>query len=286
MSKKKGKRNISGHRDERSVENKAREERLKGFKNFNLAAGVIHLLQGLLMLALTNDFTITVTRGYLEFNTTTRSLEPESTAVVDLWLGPFIASFLFMSAIAHFLIGTVLYDRYVGDLRKGMNRFRWYEYSVSASVMIVAIAMLVGIYDVSALILIFFMNAMMIAWGHMMETHNQLTEETDWTPFILGCVAGIIPWVVIAIHLWGAGGDDGGPPDFVYWIFVSIGVARSTALPSTRSCSTRGGASGAITCTGSGCTSSSAWLQNPCWRGRSSRERCSRIEDSGLMALM
>jgi hypothetical protein len=66
---------------------------------------------------------------------------------------------------------------------------------------------------------------MMIAWGYMMEVHNQFTEQTDWTPFILGCVAGIIPWVVIAIHLWGAGGDDGGPPDFVYWIFVSIGVA-------------------------------------------------------------
>jgi hypothetical protein len=57
-----------------------------------------------------------------------------------------------------------------------------------------------------------------------MEVHNQFTKKTDWTPFIYGCIAGLIPWVAIAIYLFGAGGGDGGPPDFVYYIYLSIAI--------------------------------------------------------------
>ena len=74
------------------------------------------------------------------------------------------------------------------------------------------------------LLLIFFMNAMMILFGLRMEIYNQKTEKTDWSPFIYGCIAGLIPWIVIAIQLFGAGGSGGGPPDFVYYIYVSIAI--------------------------------------------------------------
>jgi hypothetical protein len=167
---------------------------------------------------------VPITRGYLDFNPITSTLVPNTSEVLTISLGPLIASFLFMSAIAHLLIGTVLYKNYIRGLKKGINRYRWYEYSISASVMIVAIAMLTGIYDVATLLLIFFMNAMMILFGLRMEVVNQNTKRTDWTPFIFGCIAGIIPWIAIAIHLFGAGGGDGGPPTFVYYIYVSIAV--------------------------------------------------------------
>jgi hypothetical protein len=200
------------------------EAKFKNLKNFNLAMGVLHFIQGILMLALSNDFTLPVTRGYLEFNNITRSLESASVTIFELRIGPIVALFLFISAIAHFLISTVLYKDYVEGLKKGMNKYRWYEYSVSASIMIVIIAMLVGIYDAGALLSIFFLNAMMIFFGLRMEVHNQFTKKTDWTPFIYGCIAGLIPWVAIAIYLFGAGGGDGGPPDFVYYIYLSIAI--------------------------------------------------------------
>ncbi len=200
------------------------EQKFMNLKIFNLFMGVIHLIQGFLMLILSNDFTLPVTRGFLEFNEVTKSLEPTAITIFDLRIGPIVASFLFMSAIAHFLIATVLYKNYVSDLKKGINRYRWYEYSISASVMIVVIAMLTGIYDVGTLLLIFFMNAMMIIFGLRMEVHNQNKEKLDWKPFYYGCLAGLLPWVVIAIHLLGTGADGGGPPDFVYYIYVSIAI--------------------------------------------------------------
>jgi len=200
------------------------EIKFKKLKNFNLIMGILHLIQGILMLVLSNDFSLPITRGFLEFDPVTQTLNPTTVEIFSLRLGPLVASFLFMSAIAHLLIATVLYNKYKVNLAKGINKYRWYEYSISASIMIVAIAMLAGIYDIGAILLIFFLNAMMIFFGLEMEVLNQYTDKTNWTPFIIGCVAGLIPWIVIAIHLLGAGGNGGGPPDFVYWIYLSIAI--------------------------------------------------------------
>jgi hypothetical protein len=198
--------------------------KLKNLKTFNLAMGVVHLLQGILMLVLSNSFTLPVTRGYLQFNPLTKHLDPVTVPMFDLRIGPLVASFLFISAIAHFLIATILYSKYRENLKKGINKYRWAEYSLSSSIMIVVIMMLVGIYDVGTLLLGFFLNMMMILFGLVMEQYNQFTTKTDWSTFIYGCIAGLIPWIVITIHLFGSGGEGSKPPDFVYYIFLSMAI--------------------------------------------------------------
>ena len=90
------------------------------------------------------------------------------------------------------------------NLQRGMNPARWYEYALSSSLMIVIIAMLCGMYDMSSLILIFSLNATMNLFGLMMEKQNQTTERVDWTAFIFGCFAGIVPWITIGMYLVGA----------------------------------------------------------------------------------
>jgi len=42
---------------------------------------------------------------------------------------------IIFSGVSHFII--ILYNkRYINDLKKGMNKFRWYEYCVTSSIMI------------------------------------------------------------------------------------------------------------------------------------------------------
>ncbi len=195
------------------------DSRFKKLRNLNLTMGVIHLVQGIAMLLLSNSFALPVTRLYLTYNTATQSLDHVSETLFNLRIGPVVALFLFISAGAHFLISTVFYRKYVANLKKGMNPYRWAEYSLSASVMIVVVAMLVGIYDIGSLIMAFSLNAVMIFFGYTMEKHNQGRKKVDWTDYIFGCFAGAVPWVVIAIYLLRAN-----PPDFVYWIFISIAV--------------------------------------------------------------
>ena len=137
-------------------------------------------------------------------------------------LGPAVALFSLLSAAFHLLIVSPWgWPRYLAELGRHQNRFRWVEYSLSASLMMVLIAGIIGITDVAALIAIFGVNASMILFGWLMETTNDPSRRTDWTPFVFGCIAGAVPWIAIGVYLFGAGSD---VPNFVYGIFVSIFV--------------------------------------------------------------
>ncbi|MBC7247639.1 MAG: heliorhodopsin HeR [Actinobacteria bacterium] len=204
----------------------AAEEPYRKLRIYNGVMAVFHLVQGLLMLALSNDFSLPVTTNYLKADPADFSGPSMPSVVGHLRIGPLVAAFLFMSALAHFLLTLPrIYEWYVRNLKKGANYARWVEYSFSASLMIVIIAMLSGVYDLSTLILLFFMNMMMILFGWMMELHNQSTEKTNWTSFYFGCLAGIIPWVVIALYFFSAvSRPEAGVPTFVYFILPILFV--------------------------------------------------------------
>lgn len=194
--------------------------RFKKLRTFNAVMGIIHMIQGFMMLVLSNAFTLPLTYLYPQFNVETNTISPVSETFFNVQIGPLVALFLFMSAIAHILIATVLYQWYVKNLKNHINPARWYEYSFSASLMIFIIAMLVTIYDIGTLLALFTLTAVMNLMGLMMELHNQTTTKTNWMSYIIGCIAGFIPWVVIFIPLITAASV----PDFVIAIFITIAV--------------------------------------------------------------
>ncbi|MEK9156140.1 MAG: heliorhodopsin HeR [Patescibacteria group bacterium] len=190
-------------------------------RRWNIGAAVLHFVSGIAMVALSTDMTVPVMTSFLKFNPATQSLVPDQQTWFELPLGILVASFLFLSAIAHIVIATVYNQKYNAGLEKGINKARWVEYAFSSSVMIIIISMLVGIYDAAALIPVFLANVAMILFGWMMELHNQTTQKTDWTAFIFGCTVSIAPWLAVGLYLWSPG-SAGNPPTFVYWIFFSI----------------------------------------------------------------
>jgi len=203
-----------------------KEKKFVNLRKFNLAMGFLHLVQGGLMLWLSNNYRLPVKTNFLSYNDVTGEFYFVTDIVANLPLGVMIAMFLFVSAIAHFSLASPKgYPWYVKNLEKGINYARWYEYAISSSIMIVVIAMLSGIYELSSLLLIFALNATMNLFGLMMELHNQTTQKTNWTSYIFGCFAGIVPWIVIGIYFFGAvllAGKDF--PEFVIGIFVSLAV--------------------------------------------------------------
>ncbi|MBS3773382.1 MAG: heliorhodopsin HeR [Candidatus Thermoplasmatota archaeon] len=202
----------------------ANETTFLKLRRFNAVMGVFHLIQSGLMFILSNDNTWEVFYTYAKY-IEGEGLVPQTAPFADIQLAPLVALFLLISAIAHFTLATVGYDWYKRNLKRHMNPARWYEYSVSASLMIVIIAMLTNILDLGTLIALFALTAVMNLMGLMMELHNQTTEQTNWTAYIIGCIAGIVPWIVIAISLVGASIQSGGQiPDFVIGIYVSIAI--------------------------------------------------------------
>jgi hypothetical protein len=133
-----------------------------------------------------------------------------------------VATFLFLSAGFHLLTSLPgFFERYRAGLAGNRNYFRWVEYSVSASIMIVLIAMLTGISDIAALIAVFGVNASMIFFGAVQEKYEQ--PGGSLLPFWLGCLAGVIPWVAIGFYLF-TPGSSAQPPAFVYGVFFSLFV--------------------------------------------------------------
>jgi hypothetical protein len=211
---------------------------LQSLRKFNMIMGGLHLVQGILMLILAStviqtisEFKPTITQLYLEFNTTTQSLEIAMKNLFDLPFGVFVASFLLLSAIAHALISLPKKTNaiYNADLEKGINRFRWYEYALSSSIMIVLISTLFGIYDIGSLVLIFIVNASMNLFGLLMEQVNSGKEKKDikWGAFIFGTIAGLAPWIVIILYMVGNGNYDM-VPWFVWAIVGTYFVAFNT----------------------------------------------------------
>jgi len=191
-------------------------------RKYNFIMSGLHFLQGSAIIVLSKTFELPITGSYLDFNTVSKSLEPASTILFNLSLPMLIAVFFFLSSLAHLIIATVYNKRYNKDLSLGINKARWIEYSLSASVMMVAISLLVGVYDLMSLVMIFVLAAVMNLMGLVMEVHNQTTEKTNWLSYIIGCLAGIVPWLVIAFYMWISAENGSKAPDFVYWIFVSI----------------------------------------------------------------
>ena len=191
-------------------------------QKFNFVMGFVHLAQGVLILLISKSYSLPVTGSYLELNQVTGSLYPKYQDLFKINLPLLIAGFFFISALAHLIIATVKNSEYNKNLKLGINKYRWFEYSVSASIMMLAIAMLVGIYDLLTLLAIFGFVAIMNLLGYLMEVHNQTTSSTNWLSYLLGCLAGIIPWMMVVFQFWLGAINDSKPPVFVYWIFLSI----------------------------------------------------------------
>ena len=198
--------------------------RLDRLRLYNLVMGFFHAAQGVVILLLANDFALPVTGTFLSGPPGERPLE--LTDLFEIRIAWGVAAFVFISAIAHFILAGPAYGWYIDNLGRNRNYARWMEYSISSSVMAVIIAMLTGISDIAALGAIFAVNAAMILFGWLMEKYEQ-PGRPDWLAYWFGVLAGAVPWLLIAIYIWSPSNPNG-PPAFVYAIFISLFVFFNT----------------------------------------------------------
>jgi hypothetical protein len=191
-------------------------ERLAGLRRWNLGLTVLHVAQAVAVLVLASDFAVTVTSTFPQGPP--GSVPPAPESLFDVRIGCAVAVFLGLAALDHLLIATVLRGRYEDDLRAGINRARWVEYSLSATLMVVLIALYCGITEVTALVGIAGANVAMILFGWLQERANPPgRERTTMLPFLFGTIAGAAPWVAIVVNVLGSDTV----PGFVYGIVVA-----------------------------------------------------------------
>lgn len=202
---------------------------LEGLRKFNLIMAGLHAVQALAVWLLSdpNRGVWGVTANYLTLGGGSTeekpALESAAQTVFDVNLAYLIVVFFLLSAVAHLFAATVYRKRYEANLKLGINKVRWIEYAFSASTMMVAIALLSGIYDLGSLVMIFGLTAIMNLMGLAMEIYNQGREKVSWLAYNVGSLAGILPWGVIGIYFWAGNAYGSGEiPTFVYYIYGSI----------------------------------------------------------------
>ncbi len=212
--------------DTEKVASGVTHERLRGLRRWNLGLTLLHLAQAIVIVLLAGDFAITVTSSFPEGPPGTPQPPPGS--LFDVPIGWAVAVFLGLAALDHFLTATVGRGVYEGDLRRGINRFRWVEYSLSATLMIILIGFYSGITGINAVVAIAGANVAMILFGWIQELMNPPgRERTMMLAFWFGTLVGLAPWVAILINIVGSETV----PGFVYGIvfaqfafFMSFGV--------------------------------------------------------------
>ncbi len=134
----------------------------------------------------------------------------QPTVVFNMRMDIAIAVFLLLAFVDHALSIFVppLWRVYKLNVARGINPFRWIEYSISASIMIVLISLVVGISDITSLINAFGCNTAMILFGLLQEQyslrraqHRDRATLSDWLPFLFGSIVGIVPWIALSVEL-------------------------------------------------------------------------------------
>jgi hypothetical protein len=190
---------------------------------WNGVLAALHGGQAVLLLALASDASLPVTATWIEGPPASGTAE--SSTLFELPFGPAVAAFLLLAALDHALVASPwLAGWYERNVARGVNPIRWWEYSLSASLMVVLIAMLTGARDLGTLIALAGANAAMILFGLAMEERNRPGEPVDWRPFVYGCLVGAVPWAVIALQLGRAQAETGSVPGFVFAIFGTLFV--------------------------------------------------------------
>lgn len=195
---------------------------LAKLRRLNIAAAVLHLASLVGVVLLANDASLPVNAIYLTEAPGTGNFS-ELITLFELPVAWMIAAFLALSAFFHILVSSpAFFPKYVAGLEQHRNTFRWVEYALSSSLMIVVIMQLNGTADYIALLALFGVNASMILFGWLQERYTT-PGNGDMLPFIFGCIAGVVPWIAVVINIISPKGPaEASVPGFVYGVVISL----------------------------------------------------------------
>jgi hypothetical protein len=197
-------------------------DQFKSLRKLNLIAGCLHLVSLLAILFLSTDVALPVVATYMSDAPGTGNFA----APIELFslnISYTVAAFMALSAFFHFFVSSgPIFPKYVDGLKRHINIYRWIEYSLSSSIMIVIILQLNGVTDYIALIAIFGVNVSMILFGWLQERYSQ-PGSGDMLAFWFGCIAGAVPWIAIFINMLSPSGPpETTVPGFVIGIVISL----------------------------------------------------------------
>lgn len=179
----------------------------RGMRNLNWLVGAIELAQAIVILILSNPLSglRPITTNYLADDRLASQAAGHQVWIqgthrlFDLNLAYVVAAFLLFNAAIHFLAATSVWRGYEAGLKKGINHIRWVDFAGASGLMMLAVALALGVYDLPSLMMILGLAGLMGLTTALIEINKPIQLN-----FWLGVVAGALPWLVALIYIWGA----------------------------------------------------------------------------------
>lgn len=208
---------------------------------WNKWLALLYVAQGVAILIAGAAYSLPITTNFLTKDTfvskanETPVLAPAVEHLFDINLVYLVAAFLFVAAVTHILLATVLRSRFEQALVARVNRVRWAGFGVASALSIITIGLISGIYDISLLGMLAASVIIGSLAGLAIEVYSQGTSRRRLV-YVISWVAAVLPWLVVATYLLGANVYGSGDiPAYVYGIYGSmtvllLGIALSVYL--------------------------------------------------------
>lgn len=200
-------------------------------RSWNVALAVIFGLQGIFFLILSAGKSWPVVTNFLAPDPLQTAAQGKTVLTAawhhlfDLNLAYLVGAVLLVSALAYLLVATLQRVRYETDLQSGPNRWRWLQYAVTSSLLIVAVALLAGVQEF-ALLLALVGLTVLACWSNLLAERRQTSSQQPGggAQFVLACVSGGLAWLAVLLYLL-SGVTYGHTPAADVWIvFAAAGV--------------------------------------------------------------
>jgi len=110
-----------------------------------------------------------------------------------------IVAFVLITALFHLGLGLDRRGWYAQNIDNGCNPFRWLEYGITASIMLLIIAFSFGLREFNTLLVIFALNALVMCQGYLVEVLIEAERRgAAWVVTVTSWLAYVAYWVVLA----------------------------------------------------------------------------------------
>ena len=231
-------------------------------KTWNISLGIIHAISFAAVLALAIVYNskvpyYTVTTDFFKYDTVLSKLVPDFKTISTynvLWV---LVSFPLVTSFFHIMLGTFMYEKYSFDvLYKGIQYYRWLEYSITAGLMTWVIWTLSGGTNLFLGLTLLLSNMNMNVFGSVSEVLNSTnqkekktwiikgknetpptlakwyketyfedhdkSEPVIWWPIVVAFLNFIVIWVILLTYFFVAIASNSSVPWFVWTINIGL----------------------------------------------------------------
>lgn len=193
----------------------------KQLKIWNLVLAVLAIGQAVALVVMSGKSQVSVTTNYLTEDKLSGFEVVARRHLLDFNILYLLVASLAVTAILHLLLATVLRKKYENQLKNGVNVARWVGLSLVSSLVMLTLAYVVGVTDLSTLVLIAATSASTALLAGACEARGATRKLSK----VAGLLVGLGSWVVLAVFLLGSlKYGDGNLSNYVYYLLASSAV--------------------------------------------------------------